>query len=121
MSLHKPNIDKISEEKYDSDPEFKSVFKNIIQGLEEAIEYERKNKMNKISDINTIREFKNEDRVYGVYSVIFNGKQEIFIRNGKSIGVVQHYLGEPASKCVGEIRDNVKLEFLSKIEYNKGE
>jgi hypothetical protein len=72
--------------------------------------------MSKISDVTVIREFNNEDRVCGVYSVIFNGKQEIFIRNGNSIGVVQHYLGEPASKCVGEIRDGVKVEFLNRLK-----
>jgi len=73
--------------------------------------------MNRISNINIIKEFKsalslNKDMVYGVYSVIFNGKQEIFIKNGDSIGAVQHYLGESAGKCVSEIRDDVKQEFL---------
>lgn len=72
--------------------------------------------MSKISDINVIREYKNEDRIYGVYSVIFNDKQEIFIRNGNSVGAVKHYLGESASKCVAEIRNDVKEEFLSKLQ-----
>lgn len=71
--------------------------------------------MGKINDIQIIREFKSENRVNGIYSVMFNGKQEIFIRNGNSIGAVQHYLNEPASKCVSEIRDDVKGEFLSKL------
>jgi hypothetical protein len=75
--------------------------------------------LSKISDINVIREFKNDINTYGVYSVIFNGKQEIFIRNGNSIGAVQHYLGEWASKCVSEIRDDVKQEFLERLEYKK--
>lgn len=69
--------------------------------------------MSKISNINVIREFKNEERVCGVYSVIFNGNQEIFIRNGNSIGAVKHYLGESAGKCVSEIRDDVKRDFLA--------
>lgn len=71
--------------------------------------------MSKISGINTIREFKNEDLFYGVYSLTFNGKQEVFIRNGDSVGIVIHYLGETASKCVSEIRDDVRQDFLSKL------
>jgi hypothetical protein len=72
--------------------------------------------LSKIGDINIIREFKNDKNTYGIYSVVFNGKQEIFIKNGNSIGAVQHYLGETASKCVSEIRDDVKQEFLNKLK-----
>ena len=68
--------------------------------------------MSKISEIKIIREFENERGTYGIYSVMFNGKQEIFIRNENSIATVQHYRGEPASKCIGELRDDVKQEFI---------
>lgn len=74
-----------------------------------------------IQDITIIREFNNDDGVFGVYAVIFNGKQEIFIRNGKSIGAVKHYLNEPASKCVSEIRSDVKDEFLKMLAEGKEE
>jgi hypothetical protein len=74
--------------------------------------------MNKISEILTIREFSNDGIVYGVYSVMFNGKQRIFIRNGDSIGTVSHYWGRPASQCVDEIRKDVKREFLEKMVSN---
>lgn len=72
--------------------------------------------MNRIKNINTIKEFTNENITYGVYSVIFNGEHKIFIRNGNSIGAVVHYSGEPVSKCVSEIRNDVKEEFLSKLK-----
>jgi hypothetical protein len=72
--------------------------------------------LSKISEINIIREFKNGKNTYGIYSVAFNEKQEIFIKNEDSVGAVQHYWGEPASKCISEIRDDVKQEFLSKLE-----
>ena len=71
--------------------------------------------MSKIGDIQIIKEFKNNEKVYGVYSVMFNEKQEIFIRNENSIGAIQHYWGKPASKCVGEIREDVKQEFLKQL------
>lgn len=72
--------------------------------------------MSKIGKIDVIREFGSDDKIYGIYSVMFNDKQEIFIKNGDSIGTVQHYLGVPAGKCVSEIRDDVKEEFLSKLK-----
>lgn len=73
--------------------------------------------MENISSISAIREFKGADEVtYGVYSVTFKGKQEIFIKNGNSVGAVQHLLGSTASKCVSEIRDDVKQEFESKLK-----
>jgi hypothetical protein len=69
--------------------------------------------MNKISKIDIIREFSNDEGVtYGVYSVTFNNKQEIFVRNGNSIGVIKHFWNEPINKCLLEIRDDVKEEFL---------
>lgn len=71
--------------------------------------------MSRIGNVAIIREFK----CGGVYSVLFNGKQEIFIKNGDSIGAVQHYLNKPASECVGEIRDDVKQEFLNKLEESR--
>lgn len=70
----------------------------------------------RIQGINIIKEFTSENITYGIYSVIFKGEQKVFIRNGNSIGVVVHYFGEPASKCISEIRDDIKEEFLSKLK-----
>jgi hypothetical protein len=71
--------------------------------------------MNNISNIQTIQEFSNEGVVHGVYSLLFNGEQKTFVRNGDSIGAVTFYLGSHASQCVSEIRDDVKYEFLSQL------
>lgn len=69
-----------------------------------------------ISEIKTIREFKNDGVVYGVYLVVFNGKQEVFVRNSDSVGAIQHWVGEPANKCINEIRGDVKQKFLQALE-----
>jgi len=68
--------------------------------------------LKRISSVDIVKEFTNDGVTYGVYSVIFNGKQQIFIRNGNSIGAVSFYLEKPISNCVDEIRDDVKNEFL---------
>ena len=75
--------------------------------------------INNINEINTIYEYTNNNVVYGVYSVLFDGKQKVFIRNGDSIGSVTHWLDEPASKCVNEIRTDVKDEFLEYLKMGK--
>ena len=77
--------------------------------------------MSNFTNINIIREFVNSGIACGVYDVVFEGKQEIFIRNGKSIGAICHYLDRPASQCVSEIRENVKEEFLECLNINKTE
>lgn len=73
--------------------------------------------MNEFSKIQTIYEFTNKDfgSTCGVYLVEFKGKDHVFIRNGDSIGAVAHYVGKPASQCVGEIRGDVKQEFLNQL------
>lgn len=72
-------------------------------------------KVSKISNINKIREHKNDGKIYGVYSLDFNGEQKVFIRNGDSVGVVTHLLEKSANECVSLIREDVKKEFLEKI------
>ncbi|SBW02505.1 hypothetical protein KL86CLO1_11657 [uncultured Eubacteriales bacterium] len=74
-------------------------------------------RMNNFSKVETIYEFTNKDsgNTNGVYRVTFKGCEYVFVRNGNSIGKVSHYLGEPASRCVGEIRDDVKQEFLAQL------
>lgn len=74
------------------------------------------------TQIDIIREFTHSEITYGVYSVIFENEQEIFIRNGNSIGAVCFLLDEPASKCVSEVRNDVKKEFLETLgEMRKNE
>lgn len=69
--------------------------------------------MNRVRDIQIINEFSiNSGLTYGIYSLMFKDERKVFIKNGDSIGVISHLLGEPASKCVNEIREDVKQEFL---------
>lgn len=69
--------------------------------------------------IKTIKEFDADGVVYGVYDVEFKGRNQIFIRNGNSIGVITFCLGERADKCVSIVRDDVAKEFIE--EWAKGE
>jgi len=71
--------------------------------------------MSRINNVKVVREFTNNEVTYGVYSADFKGDQMIFIRNGDSVGAVQFYLGEPASKCVSIIRDDVKQELFEAL------
>jgi hypothetical protein len=66
--------------------------------------------------LQTIYEFYNMDfdKVCGLYHVeLDNGSKHYFLRNDKSVGAIKHCYGEPASKCVLIIRDDVKLEFFN--------
>ena len=74
--------------------------------------------MSKINNVEIIYEFTNNDMntTCGVYKVMFDRKEKVFIRNDDSVGVVAHYLGKPASKCVSIICDNVRDEFLEFLE-----
>lgn len=68
--------------------------------------------MGNFDNLEIVEEFTNNGRVYGIYIANFQGKRKIFIRNNDSIGVVYYYYDKPAGKCVSEIRDDVKKEFL---------
>jgi len=72
--------------------------------------------MNRFSEVQIISEFTKNEITYGVYSAKFKGEQEIFIRNGDSMGVISFLVNEPANKCVHEIRDDVKQELLESIQ-----
>lgn len=71
---------------------------------------------NKITAVSTLQEFTNEDITYGSYLVKFNGEFKVFIRNGNSVGVVVYYKNEPASKCVSEIRDDVREDLFAFLQ-----
>jgi hypothetical protein len=77
--------------------------------------------MTRFNNIKIIREFtqKDDGRTYGVYLVNFKGKEEVFIRNHESVGVVSHYYGKPASECVSIIRDDVRQEFFKELDLLK--
>jgi len=70
------------------------------------------------SKIEIINEINNKEFgvTSGVYSVIYKGKKEIFIRNGYSVGAISYYLEKLAEDCVSEIREDVKKEFLLALE-----
>jgi len=72
--------------------------------------------MDRITNINIIKEFTNEGVAYGIYSLLFRGKLMVFIRNGNSIGTVEFLQDHPASECVSEITTGVKEEFLALLQ-----
>lgn len=72
--------------------------------------------MSRILSVNTLEEFEsNGGEKYGIYWVNFNNAHKLVIRNGSSFGVVSHFYGEPAAKCVSEIRDDVRDELIEAI------
>jgi len=77
--------------------------------------------MGNFSNLEAISEFAGESGItYGVYSVVFKGTPEIFIRNGNSIGVVTFFLGSPVGKCIAVTRSDVKEEFLNFLRQQEG-
>ena len=72
--------------------------------------------MNNITEITTIKEFTNDGIIYGVYSVVLNDTQEIFIRNGNSVGAITFFIGEPVTKCMSLIKQDAKEEFFRKLK-----
>ena len=76
--------------------------------------------MGNFSNLEVISEFTNNEITYGIYGVKFKGTSKIFIRNGKSIGVVAFMFGEPATKCISEIREDIREEFLNFLKQQKG-
>jgi len=74
--------------------------------------------VNRISKINIIKQFTTKDDgiTYGVYDVTFNNKQEIFIRNGDSVGAIRFGWHEPVNKCIGEIKNDIKQEFFEYLK-----
>ena len=72
--------------------------------------------MNNITEITIIKEFTNDGIIYGVYSAIINGVQEIFVRNGNSVGMITFFIGEPVTKCTSLIKKDAKEEFFRKLK-----
>ena len=64
----------------------------------------------------TNRQFSDDGFTGGVYFVMVDDKRKIFIRNGDSIGVVNHFLDEPVKECVPEISREAKKKFLMALE-----
>lgn len=56
----------------------------------------------------------------GLYKVSMGDKDQYFLINGDSVGVICHFIGRPASECVATIRDDVKQEFLAKVQEEQG-
>jgi len=74
----------------------------------------------KILDV--VYEFHNKDTDSrcGLYHVeLDSGTKHYLLRNNDSVGAITHFLGEPASKCISIIRDDVKQEFFRKLGEDK--
>jgi hypothetical protein len=76
--------------------------------------------MNRISKIITVNEFTFNKLLYGVYSVIVNGKQEIFVKSGNSIGIIHFSIEGDADKCILPAYDDIKKKFFNYIKKGKG-
>ena len=68
---------------------------NSVHHIGTSVGYQNRDNTDakRITSVNTVREFVNSGVTYGVYSVTMNEKQEIFIRNGDSIGQFVFILG----------------------------
>jgi len=75
--------------------------------------------MGSFKNLIIVREFKSMGKFCGVYSIKFRGDDEVFIRNGKFLGVVAFLYGAQASKCVLPVRDDVQKEFLEYLEQSR--
>ena len=48
----------------------------------------------------------NNSVINGLYKIELNGKVYIVFRNGDSWGVLSHFIGEPATKCISPLRED---------------
>ena len=77
----------------------------------------------RITDLRIIQYGKSgiEGTVNGVYECLFNGKKKVFIQHGEMIGVVNFYYGEPLSKCIPLVCDDVAEELIKAVEAKMAE
>jgi len=75
--------------------------------------------MNRISKVITVNEITFNKLVYGVYSVIVNGRQEIFVKSGNSVGIIHFSIEGNADKCVLPACDDIKKNFLTILKREK--
>lgn len=71
--------------------------------------------MSRIGNIKILEEFTNNNITYGYYWAEFNGKYQLFIRNGNKFAVASHYSTEEVTKCLNYIREDVEKELLEAI------
>ena len=73
--------------------------------------------MNRITDVQILERFNSnlDGKVYGIYWAKFNGEGKLFVENNDTIAAVTHSLGEPATKCLAFIRDDVAEELKNAI------
>jgi len=72
--------------------------------------------MSRILSVHILEDFEtNGGEKYGTYWVNFNNTYKLMVRNGNSFGVVTHPYGEPVTKCISEIRDDVRDELIEAI------
>ena len=69
-----------------------------------------------ITNVETIYEFCNDGRTYGLYKIKLNRSTYYLIRNDQSLGAITHSVGHPAWECIGQVRDDVSAEFFEKLD-----
>ena len=71
--------------------------------------------MSRIANLQVLSRYTNNDKTYGIYWAEFKGEKHLFIQNDNSWGVVSHWLGEPVTKCINIIRQDVVDELKAAI------
>lgn len=73
--------------------------------------------MKKITDVQILERFNSnlDGKIYGIYWAKFYGEGKLFVENNDTIAVVSHGLGEPATKCLVLIRQDVADELKACI------
>lgn len=64
--------------------------------------------MSNIKVLSVFEHFKSDldGSINGLYKIELNNEKATIFRNGDSWGVLSHYLGEPAHKCIGYVRND---------------
>lgn len=78
--------------------------------------------MSNIKVLSVFEHFKSDldGSINGLYKIELNNEKATIFRNGDSWGVLSHYLGEPAHKCMGYLRaDRIKVVERAISEYIK--
>ena len=74
--------------------------------------------MSRITDLVVLQRFTSniDHKVYGFYWCKFNGTKKLIVQNGDSWGAVSHWMGEPVTKCINVIRQDVIDELLTLLD-----
>lgn len=72
-----------------------------------------------ITNVETLYEYCNDGRTYGLYKVKLNNSTYYLVRNDQSLGAIQHLFGHPAWECIQPVRDDVKEELFKMLNNDK--